>query len=987
MSKRFYALVTTPYAWRTAFLRFFPGHDALVASRKTGLLQNGESGETDVIRSESRHFTRLTSLASWRSEYLLRTRLLRNVARGKPGNIGSSTRSSQSGKKAGAVLTYNSKLPWVITNIHASFTGGGKNGPRAIHGASSLGIATVSDPTTGKIEKFGLDDPFCFAQLDELFPDLEYFGIADGPAAVPNVMDVSQPYGMVGGEGFPGGRVYYRAIGEIRGRYLGRDSSIIDMTPEIPKIPELTEAVCSVWIAKSSNVPSMTQSMVGILTGSSLGVVTSYAISSDSSGPRFSNGDITARWVLSPGVPIIDIKVDESYNQKRKSLGRIWAVALNALGEVFYLTQPPTAPLARAKAEHALREAWNTGCTVHWELVEGTRRTARLDEMDKNALRGSYSPRSPSNSMGLCREQIIAESKEIEKFFRHEPAFFRNACEGWDMRRKLEVDFGGGDETGVGESIFVITCGHDQGERASLRRLVRGNVLSAATPVGISTPIPPPEVHVPPSIFGGPQMPAPSQPPGTEGSNTPCLSGEWRCSEYSLKCLGAGEITATATDMSTFALMAAFEDPLHSGSEVAMPNPPTPTSKHATGEIPGRRARLLGVGTSTGAVIVWNMRDTASGPVVNPVRVIQTDSPEVSCLAISALYLVHGGSDGLVQAWDLLASSLEPIRTLSAKSSGRIPRHILNANPALRDANYSAVGAIFLDPDPTALRGVLSFGTFVRFWTYSSSAQVPGRKRRLRHSDIHGRLASRRLSGAVSGYIAAEEAELRYQQEHRSREIERLRKRFGVGLGDLTEEEAIRYAQLISEESYQQDEQRRLSASDTGSAGEIGETGSSTGSIDTVTPEPSVSGTSSITNLPPLQEETDDDYESQIQRAIRLSLLEGVDDAGQSPKGQSSGEYDFQVKIKSKAKKKAKRTSSVSPSVSTPVVPQSEKSMAAFSGMDYGVNEEDDLALALRLSLEEEQARQNRVQVETWVGHSSDYPPLDVKGKEKEKEV
>jgi hypothetical protein len=383
------------------------------------------------------------------------------------------------------------------------------------------------------------------------------------------------------------------------------------------------------------------------------------------------------------------------------------------------------------------------------------------------------------------------------------------------------------------------------------------------------------------------------------------------------------------------------------------------------------------------------MRDTLSTPAVLPVRAIQTDSPEVTCLAVSALYLVHGGSDGLVQAWDPLVSSSEPIRTLSAKSSGRIPRHILHANPALEDANYFAVRAIFLDPDPTSLRGILSFGTFLRFWTYSSSGQSSGRKRRLRHSDIHGRLATRRHGGAVSSYIAAEEAELRHEQENRSRELARLQKRFGVGLGDLTEEEAIRYAQMISEEAFLQDEQRRLSASDTGSAADFGDTASSTGSIDTVTPEPSLSGASSgAPNLPPLQEETDDDYEAQIQRAIRLSLLEGVNDAGQSPRGQSSGEYDFQVKVKTKSKdkKKIKGSSSASPSVGTPIVPYGELSRALGSG--FGVDADEDLAMALRLSLEDEEVRESREAEATALGGASDeYPPLATKGKGKGKAV
>ncbi|KAK0715035.1 hypothetical protein B0H67DRAFT_579834 [Lasiosphaeris hirsuta] len=959
VSKRFYALVTTPYAWRTAFLRFFPGHDALTAAKRAE--KDGDDDDSDIIRSEYRYFARLTTLASWRSEYLLRTRLLRSVARGKPSSIGSSTRMSQSGKKASAVLTYNSKLPWVITNIHATFASG-KKGPRAIHGTAELGVGTVSDPIIGKIEKWGLDDPFSFAQLDEMFPSLEPYGVGEGPAAVPNVMDVSQPYGLLGGEGFPGGRVYFRATGELRGRYLGQDNAIIDMTPEIPKIPELTEAICSVWIAKSSNVPSITQSMVGMLAGSTLGVVTSYALAYDSTGPRLSNGDMTVRWVLSPGVPIVDIKVDDNYNQKRKVLGRIWAVALNALGEVFYLTETPIPPLARGKAEHAIKDAWHVGRTAYWELLELTHRTARDDDYDKNAIRGSYSPRSSSNALKLSREQTVAESKEIEKFLRYKPEHFHNACLGWDMRRKLEVDFASGDETGTGEAVFVITYGHEKGERASVRRYVRGSI-TAMTPAGALTPVA--KAEVVPSIFGGKSTPStgPSHDPDPPA---PPADEEWRRTEYVLKNYGT-EIT----------------DPLHSAS-ATIPNPPTtPTSKHATGEIPGRRARLLAVGTNSGTVIVWNMRDNVS-PVVSPLRVIETESPKISCLAVSALYLVHGGSDGLVQAWDPLASSLEPVRTLSARSSGRIPRHIVNANPALQNTNYFAVGAIFLDPDPTVLRGILSFGTFLRFWTYSSTGQHQSRKRRLRHNDIHGRLASRRHGGAVTSYIAAEEAELRHEQEHRSREIARFQKRFGLGLGDLTEEESIRYAQMISEEAFLMEEQRRLSASDTGSAADIGETGSSTGSVDTITPEPSLSGACPGTSgLPPLPEETDDDYEAQIQRAIRLSLLEGVNDAGQSPQGNTSGEYEFKVNVKAKGKKKGKRSSSSSPSVHTPLVPYGS-SMNTFgsSTPDIGVDADNDMVLALRLSLKEEEARQDRV-AQAGVSEWEEYALLEGKGKGK----
>lgn len=1010
MSKRFYELVTTPYAWRAAFLRNFPGQDALVANRVSQSSWDHES--SDVIKSEARYFARLTSLASWRSEYLLRTRLLRSVNRGKPGSIGVPVRSSQSGKKAGAVLTYNSKLPWMITHIDAAFSGG-KKGPRVVHGTAGFGIGTVSDPTTGRIEKWGLDDPFALAQLDEMFPNLEYFGVGDGPAAVPNVMDVSQQYGIVAGEGFPGGRVFFRAAGALRGRYLGQDNAIIDMVPEIPKIPELSDAISAVWIAKSPNVPSTTQSMVGILAGSTLGVVTSYALGYESSGSRFANGEMTARWVLSPGVPIIDLKVDDSYyNQRRRGLGRVWAVALNALGEVYYLTTPPTPSPTRGKKEDTVRDAWHAGRTTYWELVEPTRRIARPDELDKNAVRGAYSPRTPANSLNLSKEQIIAESREIEKFLRYKPAHFRHVCQGWDMRRKLEVDFASGDDRNSGETVFVVTCGDEEAEQPAVRRYVRSTTTNGIGLPGVVVSPSLSAVASGVSIFGGFTTPPvsatvkeatnpwPVEHPQAHQFEPISPVGdkldEWRVMEYSLKIGSGNEITASAVDMSTFALLAPFEDPLQPGSQPGTPGTTNaPARKRELGEIPGRRSRMLAVGTSTGSIFVWNMRDNFSSPVVSPVRVIHTESPSISSIALSALYLVHGGSDGLVQAWDPLASSTEPVRTLSAKSTGRIPRHILHANPALQNADYFAVGAIFLDPDPTVLRGILSFGTFLRSWSYSTTGQGPGRKRRLRHSDVHGRPASRRNGDGVSSFIAAEEEELRREQERRSRELARLRARFGVGLADLTDEEAVMYAQLVSEESFMQDEQRR-SASDTGSAADVGETGSSADSTYTLTPEPSISGASpSGSSLPPLhEEEADGDYEAQIQRAIRLSLMEGVNEPSQSPRDQSSGEFEFQVKVKTKkGKGKGKQSATPSPSsTSMPAVNYTQGSPwngAVQSGSgDYsvGLDADDELALALRLSMEEEQARLNRLAEQAASGEEIDeFPALEVVGKGKGK--
>ncbi|KAF4344602.1 f-box wd-repeat pof10 [Fusarium beomiforme] len=937
VSKRFNALITSSHAWRMAFLRFFPGHEALKVKTNVDIWAYSSH---DLIQSESRFFTRLTPSVSWRKEYLLRTRLIRSLARGKPsasfasGGIGASVRT---GKKTTAVLTYNSKLPWAITNIHAVFTNG-KKPPKAIHGAADLGVASVSDPTNGRIEKWGFVDPFSSMQLEEVFPNLVPFGLGEGPAATPNVLDVSQPYGVLAGEGFPGGRPYYRPANEDRGRYLGTDSGVVDTYSDIPRIPEMSEAICSVWLAKSANVPTNTQSMIGMMTGSTLGVVTSYALGNDSRPQRYQTGEVTARWVLSPGVPIISIKVDDNYSQRRKSSARVWVVALNALGEVFYLTETPTAQNP-TKSEDITKNAWFAGRSVYWHLLDSTRRVARPDDLDKNAIKGAYSPRSPSNYMNLSKSQLAAEAREIEKFLLQKPAHFRRVCEGWDMQRKLEVDFANDDSNGAGESIFVIDCGLAEGRPAHVERYTRSLVSQDAQSSSVILAPTPPDVSISAqsSLFGTTAAETleekTSQPiTSTSGPSLEAMSHlhEWESCSLTLKGQSHAVVTSASIDQSSTAALILSEDPLHL----------------AEAEIPGRRSRLFAIGTNDGAVLVWNAREDGKAAGIDPVRQIQTDSPEVSCVALSAMYVVHGGSDGLVQAWDPLASTLDPVRTLNARSNGRVPRHMVTMNPTLDESTYSAVGAIYLDPDPTVLRGVVSFGAFLRYWAYSSASHASGRKRRLRHSDVHGRLASRRQGGAVIGFIAAEEAEIRRENEQKAREQNRLHNRFGVGaLGDLTEEEALRYAQMVSEEAFLFEEQRRTSDSAADASLDTASTFSETTTVDTVTPEPSVTDlitppSTSTENIGGAHAE--DDYEQQIQQAIRLSLMEGVNENPTSPQAASSGDYEFSMTYKPKLGRKNRSSGAASP----------EASKAASSS--HSEPRDYDLELALKLSMEEQ---------------------------------
>ncbi|KKY25761.1 putative f-box and wd domain-containing protein [Diplodia seriata] len=192
---------------------------------------------------------------------------------------------------------------------------------------------------------------------------------------------------------------------------------------------------------------------------------------------RLGRGELTARWVLSPGVPIIALAVDDAYSPQRQGQNRIWCIALNALGELFYLTKFPKRPAVlkgtRMDEPTLERLAWATGRTVYWNIVEHSRRVARPDPYRERTVDGSYSPRSSWNGMCLTEEQIKAETQEINAFLRMKPIDFRTMCVGWDMRRRMEVDFAGDDGNNAGEAVVVFDCGLEEDSLASAKRFTR----------------------------------------------------------------------------------------------------------------------------------------------------------------------------------------------------------------------------------------------------------------------------------------------------------------------------------------------------------------------------------------------------------------------------------------------------------------------------------------------------------------------------------
>ncbi|KAI5257111.1 hypothetical protein E4T42_01240 [Aureobasidium subglaciale] len=848
VSRRFHDLVTTPHAWRTAFSRFFPGPDSLNPSA-----YDGEDDQDEGLRVERRAFTRVTALASWRSEYILRTRLLRSLARGKPVQLPASPAQTRLGQTPVATPSYyySSQMFTTVNHLHATFHGAAlnKRSPRFVHGADDVGTAGSSDPMLGKADSWGLGDPNTFLQFSDRFPGDAMYGLGPGNVVgVPNSMDVSQPYGMVHGEGSPGGFVYYRFTEEMRGHFLTPSSGMSVPASGIPRLLPVQEAMCRVWIAKTSAIPSLTDGLIGLLSGSSLGVLTAYSL-----GPlgtrdqRFSRGEVTARWAISPGVPIIGIAVDEQYSIKRQGESKIWAVVLNALGEVFYLTKFPKRnnddEPGRLNDEVRERLAWSTGRSVYWNLVESSRRAARPNPYSNSHVDGSYSPRSSWNGMYLSEDQITAETREIEDYINRKPKEFQRSCLGWDMRRVLEVDFAGDDGNQAGEAVFVFQSGLDEEDPpASAKRFVRFRVTdkesvetkSRQSRTTASTPTPPGST----SLFGGP-IPSPgdldyglSISALEAGDRLERSTEEWRLSNMSFGGLKCVQITAHALDCSTFATLTSSEDPLLNFSGPSTVSSPslTPLSKSSSpssvADVPGQRARFIAVGTITGSVLVWDAR--ASLPTLHdavntlePVRIIHTESPQISCIALSSLCLVHGGNDGLVQAWDVLASSMDPIKTLNSRFASKARRRLIQAQASAQGVgiNLFAAGAICLDPDPTVLRGMVSIGTHLLYWSFSSSAadQYRSHKRKFRRADRGTNVANDRFANAgrgnIHGFIANEQFELERENAQEARQAEHLAGRFGTELlgDDASEEEILAYARMLSEEALAKDQQKNSS--------------------------------------------------------------------------------------------------------------------------------------------------------------------------------
>lgn len=610
---------------------------------------------------------------------------------------------------------------------------------------------------------------------------------------ITGVMDVSEELGWIVGENVPDGNVF---INPNSCPYI--DGPL----PRFP-IPRTGHrpAISAVWIAKKRYGGVAETNDAAAAVGNSLGFVSILKISHSKSANEV---NLIDSWCICPGVPIVEIKVDEEYIPARARQKKPWIMVVNAIGEVYYLRQSPDA---------AQRS--------DWKMIHQTRRknTFVYEKMFPT-------PENVSQESDEARRQRQANNEKalLNIDYLTLTTLFENVRMDWF----IEVDF-------------------------PSTTLVIGRPTSGSQPADSFSP--------PESPLRRYSLPGDGDGP----AETHTDAETWNCAHLKLPQTHT-LITCHTLDLSKPALAA----------------PKTTWT-------PGHSARLLAIGTNASSIHIYNIRapvshsrgDSATVPVIQPLRSIITSSPSITTLALTAVILVHGGSDGLVQAWDPLASTSPPLRTLHSKFSAKARRRIEQVPSVTVNNNAFAARCLSLDPDPTVLRGVVALGSFIRYWSFSTTdSHLHSKRSRKRQSPTGGALGRRKIgnSGNTTGRIGkdvkTEQADLKAEEEAREKERRLLERRFGVGEGGLglDDEEMVAYAEMISKEMAEKEEMfmRDAGVLDQGVNGHSSSSASSS-RLEDAPPAAATPDVAAATSPAPDLDEYED---PEIAEAIRRSILE-----------------------------------------------------------------------------------------------------------------
>jgi hypothetical protein len=178
----------------------------------------------------------------------------------------------------------------------------------------------------------------------------------------------------------------------------------------------------------------------------------------------------------------------------------------------------------------------------------------------------------------------------------------------------------------------------------------------------------------------------------------------------------------------------------------------------------------------------------------------------------------------------------------------------------------------------------------------------------------------------LKNYIANEQFELERDRQERHKQAEHFAGRFGTEL--LSEDEALAYAAMLSQETMEAEELCRI------------ERESSALSSETVTPEPSIQGQSSSPAV-----KDDEELDADIAEAIRLSLNDssaaGMYEVASTP----PSAFDIPIRYTKGKKSPPSRSQGYTTKKGTAPAGSSNES------------EMSDLEFAMQLSLAEEQSR------------------------------
>ncbi|EPY53792.1 F-box protein Pof10 [Schizosaccharomyces cryophilus OY26] len=270
--------------------------------------------------------------------------------------------------------------------------------------------------------------------------------------------------------------------------------------------------------------------------------------------------------------------------------------------------------------------------------------------------------------------------------------------------------------------------------------------------------------------------------------------------------------------------------------------------------IPGNNARLLAIGDDNGNAYIVNTRFKEFRHPILKAFPVFLGFP-ISDLFINEAVMVVGSSTGFSAIYDVISGNL--LRNLSGAR-----------NPARRNP----ARCIVLDSNPLSLKGVISLGKHVKAWSYVISKLHINRRSRIvaPSKPLIAWDSPSRVGEYTKNEVDREImlglnqiAEERQEKQERLETQRKLARHLNEGLADLSEEEMLAYATMLSQEEEMRRKQETAAEEEDLLKNAVTEPATPLPSSSEAGPSEAVTQDYSISELT---------EEEQIELAMRLSL-------------------------------------------------------------------------------------------------------------------